>query len=157
MLAYILRRLLLLIPTLWIVSLIVFFSIRLIPGDAVDAQLGEAAGGSKERIAQMRAELGLDQPAGLQYLAWLGGVVRGDLGNSLSSGNPALPRIVQRMGVSAELAVLASLISIVLAVPIGVISAARQNSPADYGGRLLAVGGLSIPDFVLASSVVIFP
>ena len=89
MLAYILRRLLLLIPTLWIVSLIVFFSIRLIPGDAVDAQLGEAAGGSKERIAQMRAELGLDQPAGLQYLAWLGGVVRGDLGNSLSSGNPA--------------------------------------------------------------------
>lgn len=149
--SYIVRRLLLAIPSLLFVSLIIFSLVRLIPGDAVMARVAESGFVSPETIAQMRTELGIDKPFPVQYANWLGNLVQGDLGTSLWTRDPVLQTILQRMKVSLEISVLAVAIAFVLAIPLGVIAAVRQNTAVDFGSRLFAIIGLSAPDFWLAT------
>lgn len=146
-----------LIPVLWGVSIIVFFAIRLAPGDAVEAQMQQTLFASEADVQKLKAQLGLDKPAHIQYVRWMGGVLRGDLGYSFWSNEPVIDRIIKKAPVSLEVAILSILIGVLIAIPIGVISAVRQDSWADYGGRLLSIGALSIPNFVLATVILIFP
>ncbi|MBX7110611.1 MAG: ABC transporter permease [Dehalococcoidia bacterium] len=153
---YILRRLLLAIPTLVVVSILVFSLVRLVPGDVVMARLSESGYVTPEQLAQMRSELGIDRNPVVQYLDWGSGVIRGDFGKSLWDDNEVLPTIVGRMGISMEIAVFAILTAVCIAIPLGVISAVRQNSWVDYVARLFAVTGLSLPDFWIATMLLLF-
>jgi peptide/nickel transport system permease protein len=153
---YILRRLLLALPTLVVVSVLVFSLVRLVPGDVVMARLAESGYVTPEQLAEMRAELGIDRNPVVQYLDWASGVVRGDFGKSLWDDNEVLPTIIGRMGISMEIAFFAISIAIMVAIPMGVISAVRQNSPIDYGARLFAITGLSLPDFWIATMLLLF-
>ncbi|MGE0134676.1 MAG: ABC transporter permease [Dehalococcoidia bacterium] len=153
---YILRRLLLAIPTLMVVSILVFSLVRLVPGDVVMARLSESGYVTEEQLAEMRAELGIDRNPVVQYLDWASGVVRGDFGKSLWDDNEVLPTIVGRMGISMEIAAFAILTAVCIAIPLGVISAVRQNSWVDYVARLFAVTGLSLPDFWIATMLLLF-
>ncbi|MBI4312387.1 MAG: ABC transporter permease [Chloroflexi bacterium] len=157
MTGYTIRRLLLLIPTWFVVSLIVFFSIRLIPGDIIDFNFASVLYLPPEKLDEIRHEMGLDRPAYLQYFSWLGGVLRGDLGDSLFTGKPVLSQILKRLPVSAEIAVVASGLGMLIALPIGILSAVKRNSILDYLGRGVAIAGLSVPNFVLATLVVLLP
>ncbi|MDE0446165.1 MAG: ABC transporter permease [Spirochaetaceae bacterium] len=158
--AYIIRRLLLMIPTLFIVTVVTFLSVRFIPGDAIDAmtvQL-EMMGFVPDREA-LEKQLGLDVPFHVQYGRWIGGILlRGTLGNSLWGTDVSIEqRISARLPVTIELGVLAILIGLVIAVPVGIYSAVRRNSAADYVGRAAAVIGLATPNFWLALMVIIYP
>jgi peptide/nickel transport system permease protein len=153
---YILRRLLLAIPTLFVVSVLVFSLVRLVPGDVVMARLSESGYVTPEQLAEMRAELGIDRNPVIQYLDWASGVVRGDFGKSLWDDNEVLPTIIGRMGISMEIAVFAILTAVCIAIPLGVLSAVRQNSWVDYVARLFAVTGLSLPDFWIATMLLLF-
>lgn len=153
---YILRRLLLALPTLVVVSILVFSLVRLVPGDVVMARLAESGYVTPEQLDEMRAELGIDRNPVVQYLDWASGVVRGDFGKSLWDDNEVLPTIMGRMGISMEIAFFAIVIAIIVAIPMGVISAVRQNTPIDYGARLFAITGLSLPDFWIATMLLLF-
>lgn len=153
---YILRRLLLALPTLVVVSILVFSLVRLVPGDVVMARLAESGYVTPEQLDEMRAELGIDRNPVVQYLDWASGVVRGDFGKSLWDDNEVLPTIMGRMGISMEIAFFAIGIAIIVAIPMGVISAVRQNTPIDYGARLFAITGLSLPDFWIATMLLLF-
>jgi peptide/nickel transport system permease protein len=155
--AYIARRLLLMIPVLWGVSLIVFFAIRMVPGDVILAKMQGEFSAKPEQLAAMRAELGLDVPAYVQYFRWIGGVLHGDLGTSMNTFRPVLSEIASRLPITAELALLSLAWGIVIAVPIGVASAVFQDSWIDYIGRVLAMLALSVPSFVIATSLILFP
>jgi len=157
MLAYILRRLILTIPVLWGVSLIVFVAIRMVPGDVILAKMQGEFSTKPEQIAQMRKDLGLDVPGYVQYVRWIGGVVQGDFGTSMNTFRPVLSEIVSRIGITAELAILSLFFGTLIAVPIGVLSAVFQDSWIDYLGRLLAMLALSVPSFVIATSLILFP
>ncbi|MDP9438162.1 MAG: ABC transporter permease [Actinomycetota bacterium] len=151
--AYVIRRLLLTVPILLIVSIMVFSMINLIPGDPATVILGqEAPPAAKEA---MRERLGLSDPIPVQYVEWLGGVLRGDLGTSLVDGAPVLTLILQRLPATIELAVGTFLVSLALAVVVGVISAARRGTWTDYVGTALALGGISIPHFWLGMMFII--
>ncbi len=156
---YIARRLLLLFPTLLLVSLVVFWSVRLQPGDVVDAKLAQAAfaGGtaSPERAEELRREMGLDEPAAKQYFVWLGNVVKGDLGHSLFVGRSVRSELWRAVPVSLELAIMAIILSILIAVPLGVLAAIHQDSWIDHVARLFSVGGLAIPNFVVGTVVIV--
>jgi peptide/nickel transport system permease protein len=145
---YILRRLLAMIPVLILVSLIVFSLIHLTPGDPALAMLGEEA--TPQNVATLRAKLGLDQPLPIQYLKWLGSVVQGDLGRSIRSNQPVSEAIAERLPVTLELAVLAMVISLLIAIPAGIIAAMRRNSALDGASTVLALLGVSLPNFFLA-------
>lgn len=157
MLRYILRRLLLSIPVLWGVSLIVFIAIRLVPGDVLLAKMQGEFSTKPEQIAQMRAELGLDVPAPLQYLYWLGGLLHGDLGRSMNTFRPVSSEILSRVPITAELALLSLAFGMLLAIPLGVISAVYQDTWIDYVGRILSMLALAVPSFVIASALILFP
>ena len=157
MLGYILRRLLLTIPVLWGVSLIVFIAIRMVPGDVILAKMQGEFSTKPEQIAQMRHDLGLDVPGYVQYIRWISGVVRGDFGVSMNTFRPVLSEIVGRLSITAELAILSLFFGTLIAVPIGVMSAVFQDSWIDYLGRLLAMLALSVPSFVIATSLILFP
>jgi len=153
---FLVRRLLLAIPTLIGASLLIFLIMRVLPGDVVLMILGAGGEGNPYGInvpdvERLRALLHLDRPPYEQYALWLWDVVRGDLGTSLRSQAPIATEVAQRLPVTLELAFLALLVSLLIAIPVGVVSALRQDSAADYVGRLFAIGGLSIPDFWLAS------
>ena len=158
--AYIIRRLLLVIPTLFIVTIVTFLSVRFIPGDAIDAMAVEleALGFIVDREALVH-ELGLDVPVHVQYGRWMGGILlHGTLGDSLWGDDVSIEeKIVARLPVTLELGVLAILIGLVIAVPVGIYSAIRRNSAADYFGRTAAVIGLATPNFWLALIVIIYP
>ena len=158
--AYILRRLLLILPTLLILSIIVFFSVRFIPGDVIDSMLGSVdfVGAEVDREAIERM-LGLDVPAYAQYGRWLGGILlNGSLGHSLiGSREPVEVKIVRRLPITLELGLLAILIGLLIALPVGIYSAIRQDSAADYLGRSIAVIGLATPNFWLAMMVMLYP
>jgi peptide/nickel transport system permease protein len=153
---YVLRRLGLAVPTLLLVSVIVFGMMRLMPGDVVTRMVeGQAYAPT---IEALRKELGLDRPAYLQYLEWIGGIaLRGDFGTSYWTRQPILDEFVSRFPVTLELAALTILVSVVLGVLVGVISAVRQDSVSDYVGRVLAILALSVPYFGLAVLVVVLP
>ena len=153
---YLLRRLLLSVPTLFVVSLIIFSLVRIIPGDAVLARIEENSFVPPEALEQMREELGLNEHPVPQYFKWVGGVLIGDFGKSLRTEDPVLPTIKKRMGVSIEIALMAMAIAIVIAVPLGVIAAVKQNTKVDYASRLFAILGLSIPEFWLGTMLLLF-
>ena len=158
--AYIIRRLLLIIPTLFILSVLVFLSVRFIPGDAIDAMLGktELMAAEVDRAA-LEHMLGLDVPVHVQYGRWIGGILLdGTLGRSLIGNREAVEaRIIDRLPVTIELGVLAILIGLALALPVGIYSAMRQDTAADYAGRSVAILGLATPNFWLATMVVLYP
>ena len=158
--AYVIRRLLLVIPTLFILSVLVFLSVRFIPGDVIDVMLGRMdwqAAGVIDREALER-RLGLDVPVWVQYGRWMGGIfLHGSLGESLMGGWPIKERIFGRLPVTVELGVLAILIGLVIALPVGIYSAVRQYTAADYLGRSVAIMGLATPNFWLGTMVMIYP
>ncbi len=146
---YLVRRLLLMAVTLFGISVVIFVLLRLVPGNIVDV-LFDAAGmvdpAEKLKIAK---ELGLDRSIPAQYVAWIGNLLHGDLGYSYVSEKPALEEILPRIPVTAELAALALTFSVLIGVPLGVISAVRRNSGVDYLLRVLSLSGLSMPAFWL--------
>jgi peptide/nickel transport system permease protein len=156
--AYIIRRLLLFIPTVFFVSLIVFIMIRLVPGDVIDlmeAQYGTLA--HLDRAAIMHA-LGYDVPIYTQYGHWIERiVVHGDLGNSLWKAAPVINDINARWPVTFELGLMAFIITQIVALPIGVYSALRQDTVGDYIGRSFAIFCIAVPSFWLATLVVVYP
>ena len=154
--AFVVRRILAAIPTLLFVTIIVFMLIRLVPGDVVMAQIAEGGYLSEEDVAEIRAELGLDRPAPVQYFDWLSGVIRGDFGESLWTGQPILPQIGQRMKLSMQLALMAMLGAVTLAIPLGILAAVNRDSWIDYSSRIFAIAGLSIPDFWLGTMLLLF-
>ena len=158
--AYIIRRLLLIIPTLFILSILVFLSVRFIPGDVIDAMVAkmeQSGGGDIDREA-LEHLLGLDVPVYVQYGRWLGGIFRhGTLGESLMGIGAVEERILDRLPVTIELGVMAIVIGFLIALPVGIYSAIRQDTAADYVGRSIAIIGLATPNFWLALMVMIFP
>jgi len=159
--AYFIRRLLLIIPTLLILSVLVFFTIRFIPGDAIDAELMEAigTGGSMEVDREALEQMwGLDVPVYVQYGRWIEGIfLHGTLGQSFQAGWTVEDKMIGRLPVTIELGVLAIIIGLVIALPIGIFSAMRQDTAADYVGRTIAIMGMATPNFWLAIMVMIYP
>jgi peptide/nickel transport system permease protein len=153
---YVLRRVGLAIPTLFLVSVIVFAMMRLMPGDvAVRMVEGHAYAPTLDAL---RKELGLDRPVYVQYAEWVSGIVlRGDFGRSYWTRQPILDEFVRRFPVTLELAVLTILVSVVIGILIGIVSAVRQDTVSDYVGRILAILALSVPYFGLAVLVVVLP
>jgi peptide/nickel transport system permease protein len=159
--AYIIRRVLLTVPTLFLVTIIVFTTIRLIPGDVIDQMvmesLGSGGGGTVDPAA-IRHKLGLDLPMYVQYMQWIGNIiVHGDFGKSLWRGTPVMDEIGAAVPVSFELGLLAIIIGLVIALPIGVYSAIRQDTPGDYVARSFAVVCIAIPSFWLGTMVMVYP
>lgn len=152
---YIIRRLLLMAVTLLGVSVFVFGLIRLLPGDAVTMLLQDYA--YAENLDALRAKLGLDKPVYVQYWEWLGRLLRGDLGASLRSRQPIMDELARRLPITAELGLLAMLIGLGISIPVGVLSAVKQDAVTDYLARGLAVGALAIPGFWLGTLVITFP
>ena len=158
--AYVIRRVLLVIPTLFILSALVFLSVRFLPGDAIDVMLDKAGwiGAVNVDRAALEQMLGLDRPAYVQYGRWIGGIVlRGTLGESLWGGEAIESKIIERLPVTLELGFLAIVIGLLIAVPVGVYSAIRQDTVGDYAGRTVAVIGLAMPNFWLGVLVMLYP
>lgn len=151
--AYVIRRLILSIPILLLVTVMVFLLIQLIPGDIATVILGQEA--TPESKAALRRDLGLDRPLPIQYFSWLGDVVRGDLGKSLAYQTPVLDLIWGRIGVTIELTIGAFLIAVLIAFPAGILSATRRGGIADYVSTFFALAGMSIPSFFLALMLII--
>lgn len=142
---YILQRLLMMIPVLFLVTLMVFSLIHLTPGDPALMILGEEA--SPEALQDLRHKLGLDQPLPIQYLTWISKVLRGDLGKSMRDNSNIGQIILQKLPITIELAILGMLISIVIAIPTGIFAAVKKGTIFDYTSTLVALGGVSMPSF----------
>ena len=149
MATYLVRRSLLMLLTLFGISVIIFVLLRIVPGNIVDILFDAAGFVDQADKARLEAELGLDKSIPLQYAAWIGGLAHGDLGYSYVSEKPALAEILPRIPITARLAGLALAFSILFGVPLGVISAVKQNTGLDYALRLLSLSGLSMPAFWL--------
>ena len=152
---YVLRRLLVALPSLLIATFIVFALPRLLPGDVVQMMLEEKAYGKD--LDDLRAKLGLDRPLAVQYGSWLGEVARGRLGESLWTRQPVVTELIRRLPITLMLGTIALAVSIAIGVPIGVLSAVRQDGAADFVARSGAILGLSIPPFVLAIVAILLP
>ena len=152
---YLLRRLLVAIPSLLIASFIVFSLPRLIPGDVVQLMLEEKAYGKD--LDELRAKLGLNRPIYVQYFEWGGRILRGDLGESLWTKRPVIEELGRRLPISLELGLLALVFAVVMATPVGIIAATRQDTLGDYAARSMAIFGLSVPGFWIATLVVLLP
>jgi peptide/nickel transport system permease protein len=152
---YLAKRLAVALPSLLIASLIVFTLPRLIPGDVVAMMMEEKA--YAKDLEEMRAKLGLNRPIYVQYFEWLGRAARGDLGESLWTRRPVLEEIGRRLSVTLEIAALATLFALTIALPIGVLSATRQDTVWDYVARSASILGLSVPAFWLATLVIVLP
>ena len=172
--AYLIRRLLLIIPTLFILTILVFLSVRFIPGDVIDAMVArmEQSGGAFIDREALERMLGLDQPVYVQYGRWIGvlptphwitgefhfkGILQGTFGESLLRDTPITEMILDRLPVTIELGLLAIVIGLLIALPVGIYSAIRQDTVADYVGRSVAIIGLATPNFWLAIMVMIYP
>ena len=153
---YVLRRIALAIPTLILVSVIVFAMMRLMPGDVVTRMVeGHAYAPTMDAL---RKDLGLDRPVHVQYLEWIGNIVRhGDFGRSYWTRQPIWDEFARRFPVTLELAALTIVVSVVIGIGVGIVSAVRQDSVADYTGRILSILALSVPYFGLAVVVVVLP
>ena len=149
MLTYLVRRFSLMLLTLFGISVIIFVLLRLVPGNIADILFDSAGLINPAEKVQIERELGLDKPIPVQYAAWIGGLVHGDLGYSYVSERPALQEILPRIPITAKLAGLALAFSILLGVPFGVISAVKQNTWLDYVLRVVSLSGLSMPAFWL--------
>lgn len=151
---YIIRRLLLIIPTLIGVSIVVFIMVRAVPGDVADKLLGEYGAANPETRQAILDKYSLSGNPVNQYLTWAGETVRLDLGTSILSGRSVNHELKTRLPVTLELGLFAILFSLIIAVPIGIISAIRQDTPADYLGRSVAIGALAVPNFWIAIVVI---
>jgi peptide/nickel transport system permease protein len=153
---YIIRRLLLAIPVLLLSSLIVFGLMRVMPGDALTALMAESGNVGERELQKLRKDLGLDLPYYEQYLIWLWQMVSLNPGYSIFTSEPIPVALKKSIPVTIELALLAMILGLVIAIPLGVLSATRQDKPSDYVGRLVAISGLSLPDFWLGTLVITF-
>jgi peptide/nickel transport system permease protein len=146
---YLIRRLLLMVLTLFGISVLVFVMLRVVPGNIADILFDAAGMVSAAEKHKLESELGLDKPIVVQYAHWIGGLARGDFGYTYVSEQPALAEILPRIPVTAKLAGLALVFAILLGVPLGVVSAVRQNTVLDYVLRVVSLSGLSLPSFWL--------
>lgn len=156
---YILRRLLALVPTLFIASVIVFVIVRMVPGDVVDLMLSQNDAGSNNLSREQLLEtLGLNKPMWEQYGVWISALVfRGDLGHSLWQGESVVSMIAARLPVTFELGLLAMVIALTVAIPVGVYSAVKQDTPGDYVARSFSLLMLAIPSFWIGTMITVFP
>jgi peptide/nickel transport system permease protein len=152
---YVLKRLLLVVPTLLLISIIVFSLNHMLPGDVVVLMFEEKA--YAKDLDTLRAKLGLDRPLYIQYFSWIGQVTGGDLGESLWTKRPVLEEITRRLPVSLKLGAMAITVALCIALPIGVLSAIRQDTLKDYAARSVAIVGLSVPPFWKATLVIVLP
>jgi peptide/nickel transport system permease protein len=153
---YIVKRLLFAVLVLWVVSIVVFGAIRVIPGDVCRLVAGQPDV-SPTQCHAIRSELGLDKPVFTQYVHYMSGVLRGDFGTTMVTKRNVWHEIRSRFPLTIELTLLATLFAVVLAVPIGIISAIKRDQLADYGLRFLTIGWLSIPGFWIGTMLIIFP
>jgi peptide/nickel transport system permease protein len=151
--AYVLKRILLIGYTLLVVSLLVFGITQILPADAAVMMLGENA--TPEALAALRARMGLGDPIWLQYWRWLAGVMRGDFGVSMRTGQPVGPVMFEALGRSLLLALFSILLMLVLALPLGIVAAVRRGKAADLGVSVISYLGVSLPEFVTATLVVL--
>ena len=149
MAVYLIRRFLLMLLTLFGISVLIFVMLRLVPGNITDIIFDSAGFVNPKAKAKIERELGLDQPIVTQYVSWIGGLARCDLGYAYVSEKPAIDEILPRIPVTAKLAALALIFSVLFGVPLGVISAVRQNTWLDYVLRVVSLSGLSLPSFWL--------
>jgi peptide/nickel transport system permease protein len=154
MFAFIVRRLLLTVPVVWIVVTLVFALIHLVPGDPVAQMLGEGA--SATQIERLRHELGLDRPLWDQYRTYISGVVRGDLGISFRNQETVAHSILSRYPATIELAIASTIFSILVAVPLGVLAAIRRGRPVDHFVGFISLFGVSLPNFALGPMLILF-
>ena len=170
MIAYTIRRALLIIPTLIMITIIVFLLVRFVPGsviDVIEAEMAQMSGTGVIDRAAVERELGLDVPVYIQYGRWMGflpypeegfrGVIQGNLGTSVRSDTPVTEEILSRLPVTLELGILAILIGALVSLPIGVFSAIRQDTIGDYIGRTIAILGISLPAFWVGTLVMLYP
>ncbi len=153
---YIVRRLLLLIPTLIGMSLFIFLMLRLLPGDVVDLMTAGQEDVTVASKQKLRQAFGLADPLPMQYLTWAARLLRGDLGTSLRSGQPIAEALGQALPVTLELTLLATVMATVAAIPLGALSATRRDTGADFLGRVAGLVGLSVPSFWLATLFLLF-
>jgi peptide/nickel transport system permease protein len=147
---YLVKRFLLMLPTLFGVALVTFLLIRVIPGDVVELRYaGDRGSVSQEIIDRERARIGLDRPIWQQFATWMLGVVRFDFGTSMWTGAPIIEEIKLRLALSLQLAIMATIVAVLLAIPLGVLSALKQDTWIDYAVRLFSIAGLAMPSFWL--------
>src|SRR5712691_5766456 len=147
---YVAKRFLLMIPTLFGVAVFIFFLMRIVPGDIVELRFsGESSYASKENLAAERARFGLDKPLWQQFATWMWGVVRLDFGTSMWTGAPILEEIKLRFALSLQVAIMATIVAVLLAVPLGVLAALKQDTWVDYAVRVFSIAGLAMPSFWL--------
>ncbi len=151
---YVIRRILQLIPVLFGISVLIFAVMKMIPGDVISGILGVDA--TPELRAQLEELYGLNRPYVVQYLDWIGGVLHGDFGESIRTAEPILPQILSRFQVTAELTILAAVISWFIAIPLGILAAVKRNSLADRFVRVFALLGVSVPGFALSILLILF-
>lgn len=156
MIRYVARRIIAVLPVLFGVSVAVFLMIRLVPGDVVTVVLGTEGTATPERTAELRRLFGLDRPLYVQYVDWAGRLIVGDFGKSLRTSRPILPDVLARLPVTIHLMATAMAISLLVAVPLGIISAVRRYTAVDSAVRMAGLIGLSIPNFWLATMLVLF-
>jgi peptide/nickel transport system permease protein len=154
---YLLKRLLLIVPTLLGAATLVFVIMRVIPGDVALLILGGDQGQiDQKQLVAMRQQLGLDQPLYVQFGTWLWGVLRFDFGKSLWTGQPVIDELAIRLPLSLELALLATAVSVIISIPLGMVAAVRQDSWVDYLVRVVSIGGLAIPGFWVGILCILF-
>ena len=153
--SYLVARLALLLPVLLGVSIVTFSLIRLVPGDPVSVVLGPDARYTPEQAAAIRTSFGLDQPAPVQYVRWLGQIMSGDLGTSFRTGRSLTQELALRLPVTIELTLLAAVLGMIPALLVGVLAAVKRNSAADYAATVSTLLGLSMPNFLLATLLVL--
>lgn len=154
MLRYVVKRIMLAALTTFGVATIVFFAMRMVPGGFAQALMGPNAARSPEVVAAIQEKFGLDEPLIVQYWLWLGNALQGDFGESLRLRTPVSEEIVRRCRVTIELTALATLMSLVIGIPAGVMAALRRNSVGDVTTRFVSLAGLSVPDFVLGTLLI---
>ena len=153
---YILKRVLLMIPTLFGVAVLVFFLLRVAPGDIVELKYaGSGTFAPKEALDRERAQLGLDKPLAYQFVSWIAGIARFDFGDSMWTGQPITQEIRIRLELSLQLAVMATLVAMLLAVPLGTLAALRQDTWVDYFVRIFSIAGLAMPSFWLGIVIIL--
>ena len=159
--AYAIRRLLLIVPTLLLVTMVVFLSVRFIPGDVIDQKISEinTEGTMSYQQARdlLRGQLGLDKPIHVQYWIWLTHIARGDLGTSMTNSRSVSQDVRTKIPISFELGVIAMITGLLISLPLGIFSAIRQDSWGDYLGRTIAILMMSVPGFWIMTMVIVFP
>src|SRR5215210_5172634 len=152
---YIMTRLTLMIPVIVGITLLTFVLMRIVPGDVIDVMYADSPMNAQE-INELRHRLGMDKPFHVQYAEWMGGILRLDAGTSLWSRRPVLQEMADRLPVTLQLAVMAFAVQLLIAIPVGVLSATHQDKPTDQFARFMTILGTAVPDFWLATIVILF-